>query len=305
MPFIRSCGEEDGDDSVLAADSRWRQQALCREIARSLRVAARDLAPRPTAHPFAGGPGGDDMRITTHYDETDATRSSRPCTSTATGSTSTRSPRRARRTPLGGGCSLGLHESQSRMWENLVGRSRRSGASSTRACRRLPRAARRRGAERFYRAVNRVQPVADPDPRRRGHLQHAHHPALRARAGHDRRAASTSPTCPRSGTGGWTSTSGIEVPTTRTACSRTCTGAAADRLLPDVLARQRDVRPDLGARQGGPARPRGAVRARRVRRAARVARRAAAQPRPEVPAAGDARAGDRLADRPASRISAT
>lgn len=28
------------------------------------------------------------------------------------------------RTPLGSGCSLGLHESQSRMWENLVGRGR-------------------------------------------------------------------------------------------------------------------------------------------------------------------------------------
>ena len=27
------------------------------------------------------------------------------------------------RTPLGSGVSLGLHESQSRMWENLVGRS--------------------------------------------------------------------------------------------------------------------------------------------------------------------------------------
>jgi carboxypeptidase Taq len=28
------------------------------------------------------------------------------------------------RTPLGSGASLGIHESQSRLWENLVGRSR-------------------------------------------------------------------------------------------------------------------------------------------------------------------------------------
>jgi carboxypeptidase Taq len=63
------------------------------------------------------------------------------------------------RTPLGGGASLGIHESQSRLWENLVGRSRsfwrfffprlRSAFSDVLSNVSL---------ENFYRAINRVQP---------------------------------------------------------------------------------------------------------------------------------------------------
>ena len=49
--------------------------------------------------------------------------SSARCTSAGTGSTSTGSTRALERTPLARGASLALHESQSRMWENLVGRS--------------------------------------------------------------------------------------------------------------------------------------------------------------------------------------
>ena len=63
------------------------------------------------------------------------------------------------RTPLGSGASLGIHESQSRLWENLVGRSRsfwkfffprlQSAFSETLLDVSL---------EDFYRAINRVQP---------------------------------------------------------------------------------------------------------------------------------------------------
>ena len=54
---------------------------------------------------------------------TTSTASSRRCTRPATASTSTRSTTALERTPLARGTSLGMHESQSRMWENLVGRS--------------------------------------------------------------------------------------------------------------------------------------------------------------------------------------
>ena len=49
--------------------------------------------------------------------------SSGRCTSSATASTSARSIPTLERSPLARGVSLGMHESQSRMWENLVGRS--------------------------------------------------------------------------------------------------------------------------------------------------------------------------------------
>ena len=107
-----------------------------------------DVAPHPFAQRIAPG----DVRITTRYDLHDFTGAySARCTSSATGSTRTGS-RRLSRCPLGQPVSLGVHESQSRLWENLVGRSRPfcawalprlaahlPGASTARRRRALPR----------------------------------------------------------------------------------------------------------------------------------------------------------------------
>jgi carboxypeptidase Taq len=68
-------------------------------------------------------------------------------------------PRSLDRTPLWGGASSGVHESQSRLWENLVGRSRpfaewlvpRLRAASPESLGDLD-------PERFWRAINRVRP---------------------------------------------------------------------------------------------------------------------------------------------------
>ncbi len=79
----------------------------------------------PTAHPFSTGVGPGDARITTRYDE--------HFFSTAFFGTLHEAghalynqglPPEYWGTPRGQSISLGIHESQSRMWENLVGRSR-------------------------------------------------------------------------------------------------------------------------------------------------------------------------------------
>ncbi|NNF58584.1 MAG: carboxypeptidase M32 [Rhodothermaceae bacterium] len=63
------------------------------------------------------------------------------------------------RTPLADGTSLGMHESQSRLWENLVGRSRAFWMHwFPQAQRHFPGALAGAKAEAFYRAVNRVEP---------------------------------------------------------------------------------------------------------------------------------------------------
>ena len=63
------------------------------------------------------------------------------------------------RTPLADGTSLGMHESQSRLWENLVGRSRAFWAHwLPRAQAHFPEALGGVDAEAMYRAVNRVAP---------------------------------------------------------------------------------------------------------------------------------------------------
>jgi carboxypeptidase Taq len=63
------------------------------------------------------------------------------------------------RTPLSGGASLGIHESQSRLWENLVGRSRGFWKFFfPRLQSAFPEALSDVSQESFYRAINRVQP---------------------------------------------------------------------------------------------------------------------------------------------------
>jgi carboxypeptidase Taq len=63
------------------------------------------------------------------------------------------------RTPLGSGTSLGLHESQSRMWENLVGRSRPMWRFFFPRLQELyPDALSGYDTERWYREINTVAP---------------------------------------------------------------------------------------------------------------------------------------------------
>ena len=63
------------------------------------------------------------------------------------------------RTPLSGGTSLGIHESQSRLWENLVGRSRGFWKFAYPGLQRaFPQQLAGCSLEAFYRAINRVEP---------------------------------------------------------------------------------------------------------------------------------------------------
>jgi carboxypeptidase Taq len=63
------------------------------------------------------------------------------------------------RTPLAGGASLGVHESQSRLWENLVGRGRPFwNANYTRLQELFPEQLGNVDRDTFYRAINKVQP---------------------------------------------------------------------------------------------------------------------------------------------------
>jgi carboxypeptidase Taq len=78
----------------------------------------------PTAHPFSTGLGPRDVRITTRYDE-NFFNSAFFGTMHEAGHAlyNLGLPQEHWGTPRGRDASLGIHESQSRMWENLVGRS--------------------------------------------------------------------------------------------------------------------------------------------------------------------------------------
>ena len=78
----------------------------------------------PTQHPFASSPSPNDIRLTTHYDESSLRSVFASMHEFGHGLYEHGIDPALARTPLGSGASMALHESQSRMWENLVGRSR-------------------------------------------------------------------------------------------------------------------------------------------------------------------------------------
>jgi carboxypeptidase Taq len=77
-----------------------------------------------TPHPFAAKPGAGDIRLTTHTDERDLTSLFSTMHEFGHGVYEFDIDPAFARTPLGRGTSSAIHESQSRTWENLVGRSR-------------------------------------------------------------------------------------------------------------------------------------------------------------------------------------
>jgi carboxypeptidase Taq len=77
----------------------------------------------PTVHPFASGTGVTDIRITTRYFPDRLEGLFGTMHEFGHGLYEHQIDPALERSPLARGVSLGMHESQSRMWENLVGRS--------------------------------------------------------------------------------------------------------------------------------------------------------------------------------------
>jgi carboxypeptidase Taq len=118
-----------------------------------------DRAPHPFCINF-GGPG--DVRMTTRFDPTWLS----PALFATLHETGHALYEQGvdpdySRTPLSGGASLGIHESQSRLWENLVGRSRPFWEHYYPRLRNLfPEALNGTDPETFYRAINTSRPSA-------------------------------------------------------------------------------------------------------------------------------------------------
>jgi carboxypeptidase Taq len=113
----------------------------------------------PTVHPFASGGAIDDIRITTRYFDDNLDGLFATMHETGHGLYEHQIGRELERTPLARGTSLGLHESQSRMWENLVGRSLPFWRHFFPRLHELfPAALAGYDVERWYREVNAVEP---------------------------------------------------------------------------------------------------------------------------------------------------
>lgn len=113
-----------------------------------------------TEHPFTTNFNKKDVRITTHYHE-DALVSSMYSVIHEGGHAlyELHSGDEYEGTFLSGGVSMGIHESQSRFFENIIGRSRQFTTLIFPKCQELfPDVLGDVTAEEFYRAVNKVEP---------------------------------------------------------------------------------------------------------------------------------------------------
>lgn len=100
------------------------QEAFAREVIASLGYDFDSGRMDPSAHPFTVGIGPGDVRITTRYDEKNFTMALFGAVHEAGHALYDQGlPSEHWGTPLGRSISLGIHESQSRTWENLVCRS--------------------------------------------------------------------------------------------------------------------------------------------------------------------------------------
>jgi carboxypeptidase Taq len=164
VPIVAAAGDPEqasNDGAFLGTFDAESQRIAVLDVLEALGFNPDSWRLDPTLHPFASGIAPTDVRLTTRYDENDFAVAlysalhefGHGLYESGVGEGD------MRRTTLDDAVSLGVHESQSRMWENMVGRSRpfctwllpRLHAS-------LPGVLQGLDAGTLYRAVNTIQP---------------------------------------------------------------------------------------------------------------------------------------------------
>lgn len=136
-----------------------KQELFGREILEQLGYSSESWRLDPTVHPFATSISVDDIRLTTRYSEADAESIFHTAHEFGHGIYEHGLDRALERTPLVELNSMVLHESQSRLWENLVCRSRPFWRHFFPRLQELfPEQLNGTTDEQWWRYVNRVQP---------------------------------------------------------------------------------------------------------------------------------------------------
>lgn len=113
-----------------------------------------------SVHPFTTSFGINDVRITTRFDPSRAASALFSTMHEAGHAMYEQGfPASLRRLPLADGASMAVHESQSRMWENLVGRSKAFWKFFyPRLVQKFPQQLKGVSLEQYYRGINKVEP---------------------------------------------------------------------------------------------------------------------------------------------------
>lgn len=162
VPVIRAIGEkEQPDDRFLHREYPVAQQRMFSDyLMEVLGLDRAHCAIGETEHPFTLEFNNQDVRITTHYDPHDVASSMYSVIHEGGHAKYELGIRDdVQYTCLAGGVSMGVHESQSRFYENLIGRSRPFIEAIFPKMREFfPEQLSDVTAEGFYRAVNKAQP---------------------------------------------------------------------------------------------------------------------------------------------------
>jgi carboxypeptidase Taq len=162
VPLLREVEDAGGiEDSFLTGEfDPAKQRDFGLEIARRFGYYNEEWRLDQTAHPFMTTPGVGDIRLTSNFRPNDLSSLFATMHEFGHGVYEWGVDRALARTPLGSGVSLGLHESQSRTWENLVGRSRSFWRFFyPRLQQVFPAQLGSVDEDAFYRAVNKVHPT--------------------------------------------------------------------------------------------------------------------------------------------------
>jgi carboxypeptidase Taq len=162
VPLVREISQRPQlDDSCLRGEFPTEaQRELILQLLAELPLEQGAWRLDPTEHPFATAIGQGDLRITTRYDEDYLPTALFGALHEAGHALYDAGVDPAlERTPLGRPRSLGVHESQSRLWENWVGRSRPYALRlHPRLREAFPRSFDGASPEDLYLAANRVEP---------------------------------------------------------------------------------------------------------------------------------------------------
>ena len=144
-------------------DNNWNkegQEKLSQSISESIGFDFSAGRRDASTHPFCGGPNPDDVRWTTRYDESDPFGSLYGSMhETGHGLYEQGRPRDLDFQPAGSANGLGIHESQSRLWENQVGRSKEFCEWALPLWKKyFPKQMENVSAEDLWRSVNFIEP---------------------------------------------------------------------------------------------------------------------------------------------------
>lgn len=160
-PLVKAvCAGEAADDSCLHGDFPIeKQRLLSDELMKVMGIDRAHCGIGETEHPFTTGFTKYDARITTHYDRENFASSMYSVIHEGGHALYDMHPAdEFAYTRLGGGVSMGIHESQSRFYENLLGRSRTFIGYIAPKLRELFPVLKDVDDETLYRAINKSRP---------------------------------------------------------------------------------------------------------------------------------------------------